>query len=135
MRRSRLGLWALLILAGAAIGTLPALRVYWEWRASNPVRRGLAVAESAGCHSCHGPHGTKGLPDPRSREDVPTWDGGMPMMYVSGIQEVREYILDGISRKRASSSTAAAARARQGIRMPAYRDILSPSEIEDVIAY
>lgn len=135
MRRARLALWTFLILAGAAIGALPALRVYWRLRSSNPIRRGLAVAEDAGCHSCHGPNGTKGLPDPKSAVDVPTWDGGMPMMYVSGVQDVREYILDGVSRRRAASPSATEARAKQGIRMPPYRDVLSPAEVEEVIAY
>jgi len=136
MRRARAWLGALLLFAVvAAIGALPGLRIYWRWRETNPIRSGLAVAERAGCISCHGPHGTKGLPDPKSGEDVPTWDGGMPMMYVSGVEDVREYILDGVSKRRAASPTATAAREKEGIRMPAYRGFLSPSEVEEVIAY
>lgn len=120
---------------GAASCGLPALRVYWRFRESNPVQRGQEVAARSGCFSCHGPHGTKGLPDPGTGQEVPAWDGGVPMMYVSGPEEVREYILDGVSRRRAASASASAGRARAAIRMPAYREILRPVEIEDLVAY
>src|SRR6266850_7649726 len=92
----------LVLLAAVALGALPALRAYWRVRESNPVQRGAAIAARSGCLSCHGPHGTRGLPDPTSGEQVPAWDGGVPMMYVRDAQEVREYILDGVSKRRAA---------------------------------
>ncbi len=133
----RLGLWliVLIVLALAGLSTPPALRLYWERRESNPVGRGAAIAARVGCLSCHGPNGTHGLPDPGLGEEVPTWDGGMPMMYVHGVEEVREYVLDGVSKARARSESAAEKRARAAIRMPAFRDVLSPREVDDVVAY
>ena len=96
MARSWLRLGGLLVLlAAVALGALPALRAYWRLQESNPVRRGADIAARSGCLSCHGPHGTKGLPDPSSGETVPAWDGGVTMMYVSDEQEVREYIQIG----------------------------------------
>ena len=136
MRRS--ARWWLLLLAlaaGMALGALPALRAFWRARESNPVRRGAALAARVGCLSCHGPDGTRGLPDPRSAAEVPAWDGGVPMMYVNGEQEVREYILDGVSRRRAASRSAEAERARAAIRMPAYREVLSSREVDDLVDY
>ncbi|MGH9749334.1 MAG: c-type cytochrome [Candidatus Polarisedimenticolia bacterium] len=124
---------ALLVLAG--IAAPPGLRALWWWRESNPIRRGAVVAARAGCLACHGPDGTRGLPDPNTRGEVPAWDGGVPMMYVDGPGEVREYVLDGLSRRRAASESAAAERSRAAIRMPAYREVLRPGEVDDLVAY
>lgn len=134
-RASRRLVALLVVLGAAALGALPALRAYWWRRESNPVRRGAEIAARVGCLSCHGPHGTKGLPDPVTKDEVPTWDGGMPMMYVHDVQEVREYVLDGVSKRRAANPKAAADRQRAAIRMPGYRDVLAPREVDDVIAY
>jgi mono/diheme cytochrome c family protein len=135
MRRLGLRLLVLLILALAGAATLSALRLYWARRESNPVSRGAAIASRVGCLSCHGPHGTQGLPDPALGEEVPTWDGGMPMMYVHSAEEVREYVLDGVSKARARSESAVEKRARAAIRMPGFRDVLSSREVDDVVAY
>jgi mono/diheme cytochrome c family protein len=129
------------IVAAAAIAALvattalPLARAWWWWRESNPVRRGARLAGRVGCLSCHGPAGTHGLPDPALGQEVPAWDGGVAMMYVSGPDEVREYILDGTTRRRAASGSAREARARAAIRMPAFRDVLSGGEVEDLVAY
>lgn len=135
MRRVSIGVWAIVILAAAAAGTLPALRAYWWWRESNSIRRGAVLAARVGCLSCHGPHGTKGLPDPKGGDEVPTWDGGMPMMYVNGVQEVREYIRDGVSKRRAANPGATEKRVRAAIRMPAYRSVLTSGQVDDLVAY
>jgi mono/diheme cytochrome c family protein len=134
MRRVRviLGVPVILALAGAAV--LPLMRSYWSWREENPIRRGARLAHRAGCLSCHGPEGSKGLPDPNGGE-VPVWDGGVPMMYVSGVHEVREYIEDGVSKRRSTSASARAERAKAAIRMPAYRGVLTPRQIDDLVAY
>src|SRR5207247_3778845 len=49
--------------------------------------------------------------------------------------EVREYILDGVSRRRARSLSASAERERAAIRMPAFRAALRHEEIDDLVAY
>ena len=136
MRRVWAWLGTLLLLAVAArLGAPRVLRAYWQRQESNAVLRGAAIATRAGCFSCHGPQGTRGLPDPGSGQTVPTWDGGMPMMYVSGEEEVREYILDGLSKRRAASVSAAAEREKAAIRMPAYREALRSEEIDDLVRY
>ena len=136
MRRVWAWLGTLILLTVAArLGAPKAIRAYWQRQESNAVLRGAAVASAAGCFSCHGPQGTRGLPDPGSGQTVPTWDGGVPMMYVSGEEEVREYILDGISQRRAVSVSAAAEREKAAIRMPAYREVLRREEVEDLVRY
>jgi mono/diheme cytochrome c family protein len=117
------------------LGSVPAMRAYWSWRESNPVRRGAEIARRAGCLSCHGPDGTRGLPDPGTRDEVPAWDGGIAMMYVNGEEEVREFILDGVSRRRAAIPSAQTERSKAAIRMPAYRSVLREREVEDLVAY
>ncbi len=124
-----------LLLIVAWLGAPAAIRAYWRRHESNPVRRGADLAARTGCFACHGPQGTRGLPDPGTGETVPTWDGGMPMMYVSGEDEIREYILDGVSKRRADSAGAVAERRKAAIRMPAYRDALQRGEVDDLVAY
>jgi len=121
------------LLAGAALA-LPVVRVYWRVHSSNPVRRGLEVATRVGCFSCHGPMGTAGIPDPKLGDDVPSWSGGVFMMYVKSDEEVREYVQDGVSRRRAESESASAVRRRAAIQMPAFRGTLTAREIDDVVA-
>lgn len=135
MVRIRTGVLALILAVAGGAAALPAARAWWRWNESNPVRRGAALAARLGCHACHGPGGTGGLPDPGLGEEVPSWDGGVPMMYVSGPDEVREYILDGVSGRRAASASARAERERAAIHMPAYRDLLDDRQVDDLVAY
>ena len=78
--------------------------------------------------------GTAGIPDPKLGDDVPSWSGGVFMMYVKGEAEVREYLKDGVSRRRARSESASALRERAAIQMPAFRRTLSSREVDDVVA-
>jgi cytochrome c551/c552 len=127
---------AILVVAAAAYLLAPPLvRAYWSWRASNPVRRGVALAERLGCFSCHGGLGAFGIPDPGLEGvEVPAWSGGVWMMYVRDEAEVREFILDGVSARRAASVAARAERERAAIQMPAYRDFLSARDLDDLTA-
>src|SRR5256712_9774528 len=106
-----------IVLIGIAawLGAPAAIRAYWWRQESNPIRRGAEIAARSGCFSCHGPEGARGLPDPGSGEAVPQWDGGVPMMYVNGEDEVREYIQDGGSKRRAQRQSAAAQRQKAGL--------------------
>lgn len=126
-----------IVLIGIAfwLGAPAAMRAYWWRHESNPIRRGAELAARSGCFSCHGPEGARGLPDPGTGQGVPQWDGGVPMMFVNGEAEVREYILNGVSTRRAQSASAAAERRQAAIRMPAYRDVLRREDVDDLVAY
>jgi mono/diheme cytochrome c family protein len=126
-----------IVLIGIAfwLGAPAAIRAYWWRHESNPIRRGAELAARSGCFSCHGPEGARGLPDPGTGRGVPQWDGGVPMMFVNGEAEVREYILNGVSKRRAQSASAAAERSQATIRMPAYRGVLRGEDVDDLVAY
>ena len=100
-----------------------------------PVERGRRLAEANGCFGCHGPEGTHGASNPGRREGtVPTWSGTL-MMYASSAAEVREWIADGVTKKKASSETWKEERRKGALRMPAYRRRLSAREIDDLVAF
>ncbi|MBZ5640849.1 MAG: cytochrome c [Acidobacteriia bacterium] len=138
MRRRRLlpmaGAAALLLVAAAATA-LPSIRLYWRHASANPVRRGAELARQLGCFSCHGDLGGSGIPEPGADDrQVPAWSGGLWMMYVKDREEVREFILDGVSRRRAASASARDKRVGAGIRMPAYRRLLRAGQVDDLVA-
>lgn len=113
------------------------MRTFWSVRSSNPVRRGVQLAESLGCFSCHGMQGREGIPDPGKDDDtVPAWSGGVWMMYVNSDEEIRNYIRFG---ERSVSiddheKEAEHSHGSHGIDMPAFDDRLSTSEVDDLVA-
>lgn len=127
---------AVLIVVGSlALATPGAIRAYWHWRASNPVRRGLAVAEKAGCFSCHGPLGSGGLADPGPYGgNVPAWTNGEWTAFLDDAPGVREYVLRGSALRRETPAAAKPSRAKGVIEMPAYAGRLTERQIEDVVA-
>lgn len=100
-----------------------------------PELRGFELARDLGCFACHGPAGTGGVPNPGSEEErIPAWDGGNAMMYVQSEREIEEWILFGrperLARQREQNGGAA-----PPVRMPAYRDVLTGADLEDLVAY
>jgi mono/diheme cytochrome c family protein len=125
----------LVLAAVAAALALPAARLFWRVRASNPVRRGVALARNLGCFSCHGDLGQNGIPDPSAEgKQVPAWSGGLWMMYVKDGGEIREFILDGVSGRRAASESARDERRKAAVSMPAYRRFVGTREVDDLVA-
>ena len=94
---------------------------YWRVRSDNPIRRGLTRAQELGCFTCHGELGRSGIAIPGSDEGVPRWDGSVWMMYVENDEDIRRYIVDG-----SPPDTA--------IPMPAYGDVVSASDVDDLVA-
>lgn len=122
-----------------------AVRVYWTWRSSNPVRRGVARARQLGCFSCHGNLGTGGIKDPGLLNlETPAWDGGLYMMYVKNDGDIRNYILKGSVPKISVSNRAEKADEPSGGRvveppraavvMPSFEDTLCGTDLEDLVA-
>jgi len=120
------------VVAGAAFALAAGAAVSW-WRSRNvsAVQRGWAVAEARGCFGCHGPGGVTGQPDMGvpafSREDLES--------YVKNEGEIREWILDGMPQRLRQEPAGAGAEEASLTTMPAWRSILSPREVDDLVAY
>jgi|SRR5690554_584412 len=91
--------------------------------------RGYQVALDNGCFNCHGPSGIQGIPNPNSKpEEVPAWQGGTAMMYIFGPNDIEHWVLDGGLPSQKPDTTAL-------IQMPAYREVLSAKEFQDLKVY
>lgn len=133
MKLRRFAAWALAAVAvaeGLALTGLLA-RGHWQRRAGETsVQRGRAVAERMGCFGCHGPGGAAGISNPGASAGgtVPTWTGGIWMMYAKDEADIRAWIRDGHPAGREPDAGAL-------IRMPAYRGRLAPADFDDLVAY
>jgi len=108
----------LVLLAASAPWIVPA---YWRNRSSNPVRRGVVLADDLGCFTCHGELGGGGLPDPQLPAGVPAWSSGEWMMHVENDADIRRIILEG------GESDGA-------IPMPAYADVIDSDDLTNLVA-
>ncbi len=97
--------------------------------------RGRRLAEETGCFACHGDGGTHGTSNPgRSDGSVPNWKGDV-MMFADGPDEIREWIHDGVTAKRAQSETFRREREAGVLKMPAFGKRLGRRQIDDLVAY
>jgi mono/diheme cytochrome c family protein len=109
---------------------------YWRNRNISRVQRGYQVASEKGCFTCHGPGGLKGAPNPgHGLGDVPTFTGGILTMYAETEEEIREWILDGTTKKLAADPKQVKLRDKAVVVMPAWRGLLSSRELDDLVAY
>lgn len=97
---------------------------------------GLKVAERFGCFNCHGPQGRGTMPNLRAFKGyIPAWDGDDFPELAANDAEIREWILDGVSKRFSESPLARFFLERQPIQMPAYRSHLKPEEVDQLIDY
>jgi len=99
-------------------------------------RRGLRVASRLGCFGCHGPGGRVGQPNPGSFKGyVPPWEGEDFRELVRNEEELKEWILRGVSKRMESNPLARFFMKRQVIKMPAYEGRITESQLQELIAY
>jgi len=125
-----------LIVVAAVAATVAGIALRRTMRPRLPApERGRRLAEQVGCFGCHGPEGTRGTANPgRNDRTVPTFTGDI-MMYADSADIIREWIRDGVTSKRAASRTWREQRDRGTLKMPAFKERLSPSQIEDLVAF
>jgi mono/diheme cytochrome c family protein len=123
--------------ASALIGGLVyGGREAWRGRSLGRVQRGWEVAAAKGCFTCHGPGGVRGMANPgHADEEVPPWSGGLVTMYVQSEPELREWILDGLPQRIRNDPQLMKQREKAVIEMPAWRGLISESELTDLVAY
>ena len=109
---------------------------WWKRPLYSSFSRGKDLASRLGCFGCHGPEGTAGIANPGPEEEnVPSWDGGTMMMYAKNDEEIREWILDGMTKKMSQDPEELEETRKALIQMPAYRDKISKGELEDLLTY
>jgi mono/diheme cytochrome c family protein len=97
--------------------------------------RGRRIAERWGCFACHGPGGLRGVANHgRSDKTVPGFEGDV-MMYAKSDDDLREWISDGVPKRRAASQSWQADRAKGALRMPAFGHKLSAGQVDDLVAF
>ncbi|MDH3522858.1 MAG: c-type cytochrome [Acidobacteriota bacterium] len=97
---------------------------------------GRELARRQGCHSCHGPEGSGGMPNPGSLGGfVPGFLGGNFSDLVRDEAEFREWVLDGTSRRLAANPLVRTFWRRQLLSMPAYRGELTGEELTQLWAW
>src|SRR5712671_2751381 len=65
--------------------------------------RGRRLAEHSGCFTCHGPGGIRGVANHgRADRTVPTFEGDV-MMYAKSEDDIREWIRDGVTKRKGES--------------------------------
>jgi len=95
--------------------------------------RGRRLAEREGCFTCHGPGGIAGIANPGRSERVEGFNN--PSMSKKTVQEIREWIRDGVPQRLAASERWKTRRDAGAIVMPAFGDRLTDQELDDVVAY
>lgn len=119
-----------------ALAALPLTRWALARRELNPVLRGRLLAAEQGCVTCHWPWAQREIPNPGSRwSSVPLLAHGNARMYASDRAEIEQFIRFGAPRAWLDDPTVVDRLDGQQLRMPAYDDKLSDTEIADLVAF
>ena len=123
-----------MLLVAVALWAMVGWRA-WRTRGIGPVQRGFTVAASSGCFGCHGVGGAKGFDDPEERVGtVPPFSRDVLLAYAKTEGEIREWIADGMPRRLREQPDDPAAEPVL-LAMPAWGDILSERQVDDLVAY
>jgi mono/diheme cytochrome c family protein len=101
---------------------------------STPAIRGRQLAQQLGCFACHGPEGVGGIADPTAPGgEVPDWQYATAKLFVQSEQDIRDWILLGAPSREAQRK--AIDDYDPIVPMPAYREYLTQSQLDDLVAY
>ncbi|HUG53206.1 MAG TPA: c-type cytochrome [Vicinamibacteria bacterium] len=132
---ARRSAWTVLAV-GASVLAARAGVSWWRAKDVGPVQRGWSVAEARGCFGCHGPGGVTGRPDPGGGVGgVPAFSRDELEAYARNDEEIREWILDGMPRRLRAEAEPSEPGEGPLAPMPAWRDVLAPGEVDDLVAY
>lgn len=123
--------FVLLGLCALAIGGTVFVQVERQPETS-PVSRGARLTEEAGCYACHGRSEEEPRFNLRQTEPGKWRSKNNPSFWESDITEVKvlvDWIANGVPAAEAEDHK------KLLIRMPAYKDRLTPGEIEDIAAW
>ena len=124
-----------LLLVAVALWSVVGWRA-WRNRGVAPAQRGFVVAASSGCFACHGVGGAGGFDDPDGRLGaVPPFSREAVLASAKSEGEIREWIADGMPRRLRQQAQEDDDGEPALLAMPAWRDVLSERQIDDVVAY
>ena len=102
----------------------------------SPAAAGRELAVEHGCFGCHGPEGRGLVLNPGSLKGfIPPWDSDDYRELVRSPDEFREWVASGELRRLRENPAAAYFLDRQVVKMPAFSDLISEEEIENLRAY
>lgn len=97
---------------------------------------GRGVATRYGCFGCHGPEGRGLIENPLSFKGyIPPWDGDDYLELVRDENEFRQWVTNGVSDRFRDNPAARAFVGRQIVPMPAFGELISDQEIDQLLAY
>lgn len=120
----------------AVIATIVLASGIWWWRQpeQTPALRGRQVAERLGCMGCHGAGGQGGVADPTAPSgEMPGWRYATAKVFIQSEDDIRQWILNGSPEREERRKYHGEHQAL--IPMPAYREYLSDTELDDLVAY
>jgi mono/diheme cytochrome c family protein len=98
--------------------------------------RGERLAGELGCFACHGASGFGGVPNQKTKDAfVPGFTGDRGLVHSKSRDDLRAFILDGAPGWRRDDPAYEGDVQWAALRMPAYRDVLTSSEADDLVAY
>ncbi len=98
-------------------------------------QKGMDLALALGCFRCHGAMGTGGLHNPGSAKGyVPGFFGEDYAELVRDSEEVREWLVNGVTVRFEENMLASTIIGRQALKMPAYGEFLEAEQIDALVA-
>lgn len=99
-------------------------------------QEGRRAAHRLGCFGCHGASGRVGAANPGSLKGyIPGWGSHDYFELVRSDEELRAWILDGKTPRLSANRVAQYFTERQLIKMPAYRSVISPTDLDVITRY
>ncbi|TFH21961.1 MAG: c-type cytochrome [Myxococcales bacterium] len=98
-------------------------------------QEGMDLAHRLGCFRCHGAMGTGGVGNPGSvKGSVPGFFGEDYAELVRDREEVREWLVSGVTARFEQNPVASAVIGHQALKMPAYGEFLEAEQIDSLVA-
>jgi mono/diheme cytochrome c family protein len=136
--RAKIRTWLPPLALAAALAVLgyPAARSYVLSVDETPAARGERLAAQMGCFACHGAGGTGGVQNTNARfSPVPGFRGARGLQLSRTLDDVHTFVADGAPAWRRGEPGYEAEVRWAALRMPAYREVLGPGEIDDLAQY